>query len=608
MKKHYALRQILLLTTTWLSLSLFSQNVIWETDFGSKEAFSQWQVIDANADGVTWNYEPGVSPSPVVYRYHYTNSGDDWLISPAITVEVASQLMVKYSYIGSFYSEEMEVYYGSAPTPETMKRLAVHADLKDKTYESFVFFEVKAGETFHLAFHATSPAYKQQLFLNTVQVASVWNNVANDYPNRVASPSGLTLASTKKYVEAGDAAQVDLVVFDGTEDVTAAAEICVRTPDGEDVKLENSNYICAEVGEYLFYANYAEKSSADAPLSVQAFHSIPALPRDEQPESEEFLRKVLLLQGTGVHCGYCPNGIAAIRRFYAGHEQADRVCHIAYHSYTESDPLYCDAAEVLSSQTQLRAYPNMMVNFNDDWGTTGLGEDGFVTWLNETVENALEGKSSTNIALSTAYHEETGTISVNVGVKALEAGLFRVTVALLQDSVYSWQSGAPSVDFYTHNASVRALAPANGEGAYLNCGKSEDSGEIYQYACEFNIRELVQDKSVDGAFCVERHARIVAYVRRLDGLVDNVATCAINNSVGFAYTSEAPEVLPVGVGECMMDASALPPEVEIYDLSGMRVKVSDVLSLQNALPLPKGVYIIKEKAVEGCRVRKVLVP
>lgn len=607
MRKLQALRNILLLAAFGLSLSLSSQNIVWETNFGSEEAFSQWQVVDANNDGVTWGYEPGLSPSPVVYRYHYTNPADDWLISPIITANVASQLMVKYVYVGSFYSEEMEVYYGSSPTLETMKKLAVHADLKDKTYESYVFFDVEAGETFHLAFRATSPAYKQQLFLSSVQVAIVGSNVANDYPNRVTSSSGLTLASTKKYVEADDATQVDLVVFDGTENVTNFAEIYVRTPDGEDVRLEDSNYICAEVGEYLFYANHAEKSSADAPLTVQVFHSIPALPRDEQPESEEFLRRVLLLQGTGVHCGYCPNGIAAIRRFYAGHEQADRVCHIAYHSYTESDPLYCDAAEVLSSQTQLRAYPNMMVNFNDDWGTTGLGEDGFVTWLNETVEKALEGKSSTNIALSTAYCEETGTISVNVGVKAFEAGLFRITVALLQDSVYNWQSGAPSVDFYTHNASVRALAPANGEGAYLNCGKSEEAGEVYQYVCEFDPGLLVQDRSVEGAFSVERHARIVVYVRRLDGLVDNVATCAINDSVSFAYTSVAPEVPPVGISELTMDTSTLSSEVEIYDLAGNRIGVSSTLEKQKA-SLSGGVYIVREKRGKNFNVRKIIIP
>lgn len=70
----------------WLSLSLSAQNVLWETDFGSEDDFARWQVIDANADGVTWNYESGGMPSPVVYRYHYTNSGDDWLISPPITV------------------------------------------------------------------------------------------------------------------------------------------------------------------------------------------------------------------------------------------------------------------------------------------------------------------------------------------------------------------------------------------------------------------------------------------------------------------------------------------------------------------------------------------
>ena len=607
MKKLYAIRNIFLLAAVWLPLCLYAQNVIWETNFGSEEAFRRWTVVDANADGVTWGYEPGLTPSPVVYRYHYANSGDDWLISPAITVPEAAQLMVKYEYVGSFYSEEMEVYRGSAPIPDSLQRVAVHTDLKDKEYASHVFFEVEAGETFYLAFRATSPAYKQQLFLTSVQVVCVGSNVANDYPNRVASASGLTLASIEKYVEAGKAEEVNLAVFDGTADVTSDAKIYVCVPGGEEIRIKESHYICTEVGEYRFYAIHEGKSSADAPLSVQALHRIPVLLPDEQPESEDFLRRVLLLQGTGVHCSYCPNGIAALWRFFAEEESADRVCHIAHHSYYYTDPLYCEAAEIISSQTELNAYPNMMVNFNKEWGTTGLSEDGFVYWLNEVVGEALEGTSSTNIALSTVYDAETDVVSVNVGVKVAEPGLYRVTVALLQDSVYSWQSGAPSEDYYIHNGSVRALSPRDGEGAYLDGGSSEKPGRIYQYACEFDANALVQDKHVDNAFSVERQARVVAYVKRVDGLVDNVVACAMNGAVGFAYTSVAPEVPPVGIRENCLDAAVENLEVEIYDFAGSLRTIKQGTDFRT-WKLPRGVYLVREKRGDTFSVKKVFVP
>ena len=61
MKKFYKLRKIFLLVVACLSLSLYSQNIIWQADFGSEDAFRQWTVVDANNDGVTWGYEPGVS-------------------------------------------------------------------------------------------------------------------------------------------------------------------------------------------------------------------------------------------------------------------------------------------------------------------------------------------------------------------------------------------------------------------------------------------------------------------------------------------------------------------------------------------------------------------
>lgn len=607
MKKLYLFRNLLLLIALGFAHTALAADVLWQTSFSSQEDFQQWQVVDANNDGVSWEYVTEQAPGPVIYRYHYSNPADDWFVSPAITPVADGTLMVRYTYYGSFYSEQMEVYYGPSAVPEEMEKKATHIDLKNKDYESFFFVEAKAGEAFHLAFRATSLAYKQHLYLKSLAVEFVGSSVASDYPNRVTSASGLTLAAPEKYVGTDAATEVDFAVFDGEEDVTNAATLYVYGPGGERNALTSPQYVCTAPGDYRFYATYADKSSMDAQLTIKALHHLPALPDDAQPASTDFLTRALILQGTGVQCGYCPNGKGAIRQFFSEYEQADRVCNLAYHSYTIYDPLYCEAADVMYFQIGLRAYPNMQINFSEEWETTGLTKDGFMYFLNESVTEALNNEAKTNVALSAAYNAEEKNISVQVGVKTAEPGLYRVTVALLQDSVYAYQAGALSEADYTHNAALRALSPANGEGAYLDCGSCEVAGGVYQYACEFSTDNLVQTTGGPYTFNPLTQARVVAYVKRMDGLLDNVVACRMNEAVEFAYTSVAPEEPTVGIEKIGDDFSSPSAEVEVYDLFGHQRAVVRAAELRTS-GLPKGMYILREKGGAASATKKVLLP
>lgn len=607
MKKLSIFKNLLLLIALGLVLPARAADVLWQSSFATNDDFLQWQVVDANSDGVSWEYTTEQAPAPVIYRYHYSNPADDWLVSPAITPVANGMLMVRYAYYGSFYSEQMEVYYGPSAVPEEMKKKATHIDLKNKDYESFFFVEAKAGEPFHLAFRATSLAYKQHLYLKSVAVEFIGNSVGSDYPNRVTSSTGLTLAATEKYVGLNEATEVGFAVFDGEEEVTEEATLYVYGPGGERNVLGSPEYVCASPGDYRFYATYADKSSMDAQLTVKAFHYLPALPEDAQPASTDFLTRTLILQGTGVQCGYCPNAKGAIRQFFKEYEQADRVCNLAYHSFTVYDPLYCEAADVMHFQVGLKAYPNMQINFCEEWETTGLSKDGFIYFLNESVTEAFNSEAKTNLSLSAAYSPEEKNISVQVGIKTAEPGLYRVTVALLQDSVYAHQAGALSDADYTHNAALRALSPANGEGAYLDCGSCEVEGGVYRYACEFSTDHLVQLSGGPYTFNPLSQARVVAYVKRMDGLLDNVVACRMNEAVEFAYTSVAPEEPTVGIEKIGDDFSSPSAEVEVYDLFGHQRAVVRAAELSTS-GLPKGMYILREKGGAASVTKKVLLP
>ena len=598
---------ILLLFLCGTPSALFAQEKVWESTFSTSDEFDQWQVIDANDDGVTWRYNPTSSRGHAGYSYHYSNGGDDWLISPKITLDQGAQLMIKYNYCGSFYSEKLEVYFGDSPEPEGMILMATHDNLKDQAYTSYFFAEVVKDQPFYIAFRAASLPNKQQLFIASVEVSSMGVDVAKDCQNKAVSQSGLTLATDTRYVVAGENSPIDFVVYDDTTEVTDQAHIYVRTPAGASEVLETSQYTYDEVGDYHFYAVLGAKSTSDALLVVTALHDMPQLPEDAQPESADYLRRALLIQGTGVDCQYCPNGIEAIWTFHDTYDRADRVCHIAHHSYYVTDPLYCEAADVIKFQTPFSGYPNMMVNFSRDWATSGESVSGFGSFLNESIDAALQGVSQTNIALSTQYDAERGKISVSCGVKPSETGLFRLTVALVQDSVYAPQRGTYDQRFYIHESAVRALSPADGSGVYLNCGKHEKAGKVYQYNCEFDVADLVQQYYNLYSLDVLRHARIVAYVKRFDGLVDNVASCKMNDTQPFAYATEGPAYPTVGIGEITQDLNSPAVRVDVYNLSGVLQKSISGAKVKD-LNLPRGIYILREKDGEATRVGKIFIP
>ena len=598
---------ILLLFLCGTPSVLFAQEKVWETTFASSEEFNQWQVIDANDDGVTWRFNRASTRGNAGYGYHYSNGGDDWLISPKITLDEAAQLMVKYNYCGSFYSEKLEVYFGHSPEPEEMKLMATYDNLKDQTYTSCFFAEVAKDQSFYIAFRAASLPNKQQLFIASVEVSSMGVDAAKDCQNKAVSQSGLTLATDTRYVVAGENSPIDFVVYDGTTEVTDQAYIYVRTPAGASEVLETAQYTCDEVGDYHFYAVLGAKSTSDALLVVSALHEMPQLPKDAQPESTDYLRRALLIQGPGVDCQYCPNGIEAIWTFHDTYDRADQVCHIAHHSYYVTDPLYCEAADVIKFQTPFTGYPNMMVNFSRDWATSGESLTGFGYFLNESIDAALQGVSQTNIALSAQYNAERGKISVSCGVKPNATGLFRLTVALVQDSVYAPQRGTYDQRFYVHESAVRALSPADGAGAYLNCGKHEKAGKVYQYNCEFDVADLVQQYYNLYALDVLRHARIVAYVKRFDGLVDNVASCKMNDTQPFAYATEGPSYPTVGVDEIIESPLSPSARVDVYNLSGVLQKSIGGDRIKD-LDLARGIYILRTTDGATIGVKKVFIP
>ena len=361
------------------------------------------------------------------------------------------------------------------------------------------------------------------------------------FVNRAYSKkTGLTLAATHQFLEVSEEAEpvvIKFAVFDNNNnDVTEDATIYV-IEDDNSVRVADAKFTPSATGKYQFWASYkTSNTKADGILEVVAVADIPAILEDANPTSKDFKRQALIIQATGTDCMYCPNAIGALKKFFSNESYAEKAELLALHSYNTGDPLYSQAARVLTSQAGLGAsYPAMKINFDNSMLAAGVTSDKFYSFLTTNVTEVCNNAAETAIAVSTSYDEATGRISVAANVKCDNPGEYKVTAVLVQDNVFCRQQGTADVNYWVHEAGAKAVEPATGTGFALNNGNTTEVGDVYEYCCEFNSDALYAKGTGEYALDVLRDARILVYVQANGKVVDNVVSCGMNQQVGFAY-------------------------------------------------------------------------
>lgn len=145
--------------------------------FDTEESLSAFTIIDHNGDGSTWSYDAGTQEDPngsAKYSYSEQNGGDDWLISPPIRLEKGRVYTVKFKLKtkSAFYSEKVEVCYGTSATVDAMTHVLLpETAVKWEQWEEIVK-EVQPSETgdFYLGFHALSDRDQYAFFLDDIEI------------------------------------------------------------------------------------------------------------------------------------------------------------------------------------------------------------------------------------------------------------------------------------------------------------------------------------------------------------------------------------------------------------------------------------------------------
>jgi hypothetical protein len=92
-------------------------------NFEDGEDLTGWLSVDANADETTWQQynQYGLDDSYcLIYRWHTTNSANDWAFSPGFIFNEDETYRISFYYKTGGYEEKMKLYYSSDQTSDTV--------------------------------------------------------------------------------------------------------------------------------------------------------------------------------------------------------------------------------------------------------------------------------------------------------------------------------------------------------------------------------------------------------------------------------------------------------------------------------------------------------
>ena len=162
------------------AVNLGHYNAPMEMDLKSAGNFAIHTVLDANIDSKTWVFN---NKEGAEYKYHNSNTADDWLFSPAIYLEAGKAYdfeAIARAY-NDKYPEHLEIWLGTATTAEAMTIKLVEKTQLPGTLTTLAAPIVpSASGEYHIGFHAVSDPGQWSLFLSSYKISEPYGATAPD--------------------------------------------------------------------------------------------------------------------------------------------------------------------------------------------------------------------------------------------------------------------------------------------------------------------------------------------------------------------------------------------------------------------------------------------
>lgn len=269
-------------------------------------------------------------------------------------------------------------------------------------------------------------------------------------PEPVEPTGGITLVADKTTVKMGESVTFT-VIDDAQQDVTAQATIYDK-----DFNEVASTVTFNESGQYSYFATLGSLNSKYVIITVMA--EIPEVPADPQPDNYAFNHRVLLIDHTGVNCGYCPymtDTLLALAETDVHGNYNEVTCHAG--SYAGGDPGNSAAANALNQFQSglISGYPTLILNFYDD---ESVNYNGYPSYVRQGVQAAIKTEGA-DVGISMAVVGDTDKVYCSAQIKSAKTQEYKATAWLLESNIYSPnQSGATKDVHKIYNYALRNMS------------------------------------------------------------------------------------------------------------------------------------------------------
>ena len=341
-----------------------------------------------------------------------------------------------------------------------------------------------------------------------------------DQKEPLPTPTGdIKLAADKTAVEIGET--VTFTVTDAeNQDVTSQALIY-----DENFNEVGSQVTFNESGSYSFFATVGSANSNYVSVVVMA--EVPEVPEDPQPENFTFNHRAVVIDQTGVNCGYCPNATDQLKTLEntEWHQYYNEVtCHAG--SYAGGDPGNSAAANALNQfqSSMISGYPCILVNFYGK--PNGYGYNDIIKVLQPYVQ-----KDGVDVGISLAVTGDESCVYAAAQVKSGVAQEYKITAWLLESNIYSPNQAGATKDYHRiYNNALRNMSH--------EYSKTNVQGDSYTFEAN-EVKDLAFELPIISTKWEHENMSVLVIVSAKDANgrweVANSAVCKINEAKEFEY-------------------------------------------------------------------------
>lgn len=337
------------------------------------------------------------------------------------------------------------------------------------------------------------------------------------------TPTGdIKLTADKTAVKIGETVTFTVTDAEG-QDVTSQAYIYDR-----DFNNVGSEVTLTESGSYEFFATLGSANSNYVTVVVMA--EVPGVPADPQPENFTFNYRGLVIDQTGVNCGYCPNATDVLRSLEETKGLNEHYNEVTCHAggYANGDPGNSAAANALNQfqGSMISGYPCILVNFYGK--PASYAYNNVKSKLQEYV-TANGGRADVGISL--AVTGDASAVYAAAQVKSGVAQEYKITAWLLESNIYSPNQAGATKDYHKlYNHALRNMSH--------QYSKTNVQGDSYTFEAN-EVKDLAFELPIISTKWNYENTEVLVIVSAKDANgrweVANSAVCKISETKEFEY-------------------------------------------------------------------------